>query len=575
VSAPAREKSGEASGGEQHEPPPPSAPPSRILPTTNLLASAHERFAKAALTIYLGAAALAVALFVVALVTDRAHEDDLRRELLLVETDIRAHALSQHLGLLIAELRRLGVRSEVDLVDQNLAPERSLLQLSHERSAFFNLGVGILDRDGKVVWAEPRTFLEPGTSLRQEPWFSRLLKDRALRVVPVDPSREDAVLYVVSPIARKGELTGALLGAIDLARGGPIERAGDTHGQIVLTTFDGAVVYPPKPPAYAESAAWRELFAKHSYEPVLSDAKLNGASCAIAVAPVAGVDLLLLSVAPKKELFRDARTRFVTRLALGLALAIGPLVALVLLLNRSLKLFRQSEEDAMREDRLRLLGAAANAIAHEVKNGLNGISMGIGLVTRKDERPEGEARRERVMRELRHEIQRLADFTRELMTFSKGIEPQRVPLDLVELIPKVTGLVADTALEDGIDVQLDLPEAPVHVRGDPGLLNVVISNLLSNAIDAISSAKAPRVIVRLTTNGKQAEVRVIDNGSGVTANMRARLFEPFQTGKPSGVGIGLSLSQRIARAHQGELSLESSARGEGTTMLLSLPKEEP
>ena len=66
-----------------------------------------------------------------------------------------------------------------------------------------------------------------------------------------------------------------------------------------------------------------------------------------------------------------------------------------------------------------------------------------------------------------------------------------------------------------------------------------------------------------------AQVRVLDNGPGVSPQVRPRLFEPFVTGKPSGVGIGLALSRNIARAHGGELALQDGAAG--ATFVLTMP----
>ena len=90
----------------------------------------------------------------------------------LLETHVRAHSLSQRLGLLVDELRRLSLRSEVDLFDEDLAPEKSLLQLSHERSTFFNLGVVILDQHGLVVWSEPKAFLNGAFGSVPRPGFT-------------------------------------------------------------------------------------------------------------------------------------------------------------------------------------------------------------------------------------------------------------------------------------------------------------------------------------------------------------------------------------------------------------------
>ena len=260
---------------------------------------------------------------------------------------------------------------------------------------------------------------------------------------------------------------------------------------------------------------------------------------------------------------------------------------LLLLLQRSLKLFRKSEEEAVREERLRLLGEAANSIAHEVKNALNGISMGLDLVVRTGEpaatsRPSGPPsrpgtgpislrggpippeRRERIVGELRREIQRLAEFTTELMTFSRGVEPRRTTLDLTEFVPKVIGLLHDSAEELGGEIDLAAPTGPVWVEADGALLHAVISNLAGNALDAATAGSlTPRVEVRLDVDRGAARLRVSDNGRGVSATMKPRLFEPFQTEKPNGVGIGLALARKIAQAHGGDLDPGRGAEGAG------------
>lgn len=567
-------------------------------PATNALAAAHARFARAALGIYLGTAAVSVALLVTALVTDRAHDEDQTREQLLLETDVRAHSLSQRLDLLVNELRRLSLRAEVDLLDRDLAPEKSLLQLSHEQSTFFNVGVAILDRRGDVVWSEPEAFLERGVSFGAEKWFGNVRKSGAFRIVPVAPDRPDSILYVVSPLMKSQAFTGALLGAIDLARGAPIGSEKPTSKAFtVLATRDGAVVYPPIPPRFADDAAWRALFSRPLDEPSTSRVVLQGEARIVASSPVSGSDLLLMSIANHDALFLAARTRLRNRVIAGLSLALTPALLLLLLLQRSLKVFRKSEEDAVREERLRLLGEAANSIAHEVKNALNGLSMGLDLVVRTYATPptpllsigaftgppssksptrSPAERRERIVTELRREIQRLSEFTTELMTFSRGVEPRRSRIDLAEFVPKVTGLLRDAAEEIGAEIDLIEPGAPVYVDADGALLHAVISNLAGNALDAATAgSSAPRVEVRLDIEGGRVRLRVSDNGRGVSKTMRPRLFEPFQTEKPNGVGIGLALARKIARAHGGDLVLDdappSRASFPGASFLLTLP----
>ena len=91
----------------------------------------------------------------------------------------------------------------------------------------------------------------------------------------------------------------------------------------------------------------------------------------------------------------------------------------------------------------------------------------------------------------------------------------------------------------------------------------VAINLVINAQQAIEgSQRLPgRILIRLSDSGKNVRLEVGDNGPGVDARVKARLFEPFVTGRPSGVGIGLAMSRRIARAHGGDLVLEESSGG--------------
>jgi signal transduction histidine kinase len=162
------------------------------------------------------------------------------------------------------------------------------------------------------------------------------------------------------------------------------------------------------------------------------------------------------------------------------------------------------------------------------------------------------------------------------MTFSRGVEPRRSKLDLTDFVPKVTGLLIDAVEELGGELEVVAPESPVWVEADGALLHAVISNLAGNALDAATAgATSPRVKVRLSTLPGAAEIRVLDNGPGVSASMKPRLFEPFQTEKANGVGIGLALARKIARAHDGDLILDEAPPEDpvfpGACFVLTLP----
>jgi len=161
-----------------------------------------------------------------------------------------------------------------------------------------------------------------------------------------------------------------------------------------------------------------------------------------------------------------------------------------------------------------------------------------------------------------------------LMLFSKGIVPHPVRLDLADTVPKLTELSLDLASEAGCKIDVRVERAPVWTKVDPTLLRVVLGNLIGNALDVVAAhATSDGGFVRIVLDAdqSQARVRVTDDGPGVPEAFRSHLFEPFRTTKPSGTGLGLALSRRIARAHGGDLVLETSTIG--ASFLLTLPTE--
>ena len=528
--------------------------------------AAWDRLAWAGRWLILLAAGIAVAVLVVALVTDRAHEEAQARTRLELTTQARAHSLALHLGVLGRELNRLGLHSNIDLLDESLEPERTLLRLAHGQSAFFGVGVALLDARGQVAWSEPRSFLA-GEDLRSEGWFRQVQRRPGVHLTPVRPERDDALLYVVVPVIRQGVFTGALVGGIDLAAEETLtSSAAYSDANAVLTTSEGTVIYPATPPAWEASAGWRDHFEQQGLRSWTEELELGGRARVVASTAVPSTDLVLSSMADAAALYGPARSRMHTRLGIGLSLVLLPVVVLLLLQHRSLERYRRREAIAVRQERLAHLGAAANVIAHEVKNSLNGVRLGMDLMLQS----RGDAP-QRVIEGMRTELGRLAEFATELLLFARGIELRPEATDLQEIVHRAVEVAGPIAEDRGIELQVRAPVA-LPLRADPALLQVVVSNLLTNAIDAASSVDADRPVVRIAARaeGDRLHLTVWDEGPGVPAPVRDHLFEPFVTGKPSGIGIGLAISHRIVELHGGALRLEPGD-GRGTTFSVRLP----
>ncbi len=146
------------------------------------------------------------------------------------------------------------------------------------------------------------------------------------------------------------------------------------------------------------------------------------------------------------------------------------------------------------------------------------------------------------------------------------------PVDLNELVTRAVGMARSRAR--GKEVQLAMHEAPtdVGVKADPLLMREVMTNLLNNAIDAVSHGGRVDISTGRRNNG-WPYVSVADNGPGISDDHRHHLFEPHFTTKEGGTGLGLFMSYGIVREHQGQLTYDGGRRG--AVFTVSLPPFNP
>ena len=517
----------------------------------------HARFARNVLGIYLAVSIVALAALVAALASDLQYQVRAVRESLSVETELRAQYLGRYLGLLADEVQRIGARPEIDLLDAELGPERTLLSSYGGNRAMFNRGFALLDDQGAVLWSNP-----PDLFSRTPPVTTASLQTlRSVTGVQMVPAATaPGLIMLASPIRREGQFTGALLGVLDLQAARAIDTGFGRHTgiDIQLSTTRGQVVFSTAPAAPAQLAGSLAASVQQGQPFLLTTA--DATPLDVAGAPVPRTDFVLLSSIEDQALRGPLVRRLLTRLTIGLVLLALPLVGASVMLRGSLQRFRDAEERAIRQERMRSLGEAASLIAHEVRNSLNSLRLGLDVVL-SGEPAEQSARRATILSSLRHEMARLADFTTELLTFSRGVTPARTALDLASFTTRVVEAMRPRAETTRIHFEVRTHEGPLPVHADPTLLHVVLTNMLSNAFDFAEQNTAPAVSVTCGARGRTCWVRVSDNGPGVATAVRPRLFEPFVTGRSNGVGIGLALSRRIARAHGGDLSLLDAPSG--------------
>jgi signal transduction histidine kinase len=233
---------------------------------------------------------------------------------------------------------------------------------------------------------------------------------------------------------------------------------------------------------------------------------------------------------------------------------------------------QESRREALRNEQLAAVGQMAAGIAHELRNPL--MAMKILVQAAGEANPPTLAGRDLVV--LEEEITRLERSAETFLDFARPPDIERRTFDLRPLVGQVLDLVSPRASRQGIRVTCTTPERQhIPIRADMGQLRQVLLNLLLNAIDAVSDGGAVSVGIETNDAGANGSpgwvtVRVCDTGRGLPSELGARIFEPFVSTKPTGIGLGLSICKRIVESHGGQIHATNRPGG-GAEFVIRLP----
>jgi len=224
---------------------------------------------------------------------------------------------------------------------------------------------------------------------------------------------------------------------------------------------------------------------------------------------------------------------------------------------------KRSEEKLQAQAALAQLGKMAAVVAHEVRNPLAGIRGALQML---DRRCDAQGTEHRVIGDTITRLDTLSEIVEDLLLFARPRTPApiNVPFDLLAR-ETVRLLRNDPKLTD---VAIEIVGPAVQLRVDPELMKLVLLNLLINSTQAMDGRG--RITIRAVNSAGWQEIHVVDEGPGISPDVRARLFEPFFTTKHRGTGLGLATARRIAQQHGGELELTCPSDG-GTTAIIRLP----
>lgn len=249
----------------------------------------------------------------------------------------------------------------------------------------------------------------------------------------------------------------------------------------------------------------------------------------------------------------------------------------ILAFDRDVTARNQTEAALQRSRQLAMVGQMAAGLAHEIKNPLAGIKVSMEVLMKELAlSPEDKGIFSRIV----GEVQRIEALLKNLLNYARTPRPVFSRIDLnqqLENAMRNAALVLKSpeyavANGKGLEFVLNLDPALPLILADPGQMQQVILNLLLNALEATPADGTISVSTRPGREGT-VEVVIADTGKGLSAEARAKIFQPFYTTKPKGSGLGLAITRRLVEQHHGEIEV-ASILGQGTIFTLTLPVEQ-
>jgi two-component system sensor histidine kinase PilS (NtrC family) len=241
-----------------------------------------------------------------------------------------------------------------------------------------------------------------------------------------------------------------------------------------------------------------------------------------------------------------------------------------ILIFQNLTDLKRLEGEVRLKDKLAAVGELAAGIAHEIRNPLASISGSVQVL--KNSSAPGSPE-ERLMEIVVVESQRLSSILEDFLRYVRPKERAAEPVDAPAALDDVLTLLAhgdEVSPDHRLVKEFDPPS--VVVQADPGQLRQIFWNVSRNALAAMPRGGALTVSARL--QGGSWNVSFTDEGHGMTASERGRLFTPFAHSFPGGTGLGLAIVYRIVEEHGGTIRVDT-APGHGTTVSISLPLAGP
>ncbi|MFT7432430.1 MAG: signal transduction histidine kinase [Alphaproteobacteria bacterium] len=224
---------------------------------------------------------------------------------------------------------------------------------------------------------------------------------------------------------------------------------------------------------------------------------------------------------------------------------------------------KMAQEQLVLSERLAAIGEFASSVAHELRNPLSSIKMGVEKIAG-IKSIEGNNKRRLTL--IQSEVDRLSDMLKGILAFAAPSPTEIKPIQLASFMKDITPLLLDIAKEENSFLKIESIKPAIKIKGDVDKLKQTFINVIKNASEA--SPQKGEIKLSCEEDDAKVEIIIINKGQPIPKEVEGRLFEPFFTTKSSGTGLGLATTKRIMNEMGGDITIQNASKDSIQTTII-------